>query len=636
MIFGPRSSRATASRAAGALAIALALVGGTSTTPPAGATTIVRNIATVSHGPAAPTVRSNEVTLEVVGTQAPAAQFSITVSSSAAQVAPGQDVSFNVRVDDNGTTPAPASDPYFLDGAAVTGAFALTVVPAGSLLRSVEGGSLYHYVGEKAAEFHSVPPPQLSQIDAVGILLSRVTAGSSVAYSYTVRARNGAEVYAGAALLRVPPSVNVGGAVPSWIQASAPAVTRVVGLAPSLAIYSDKATTRPASFLFLGETGYLKLTAQSCNSDGSAVVTRTATLTTADGDTEQLAAVETAPDSNVFSFAPLLTGRGLPRAGSGRIESMHSGTVSVAIQGCFAPVSIDFQLIDPSGIVFDSASNAALDELDVSLLAASGTACTATLASVLTVDESGALVASPNPYRTRDGGRYQFPLVAAGTYCLKVGSSPAYTFPTGKALASLPAGRRVGPGSLGQSFQVGPEPAGLQERPPLLLGLDQVAVDPGEAVVGLLQLGVVLDEILGSLVEVGCNQMRVDTYRATGAGGQHINTTDSAVRITHLPSGVVVQCQNQRSQHQNRAVAMQVLRSRLYEMELEKRRAETKELEANRLDISFGSQIRNYVLAPYRLVKDARTKLERGDVDSVLNGDIDDFIKEYLLSRRAA
>ncbi|MEK6335299.1 MAG: peptide chain release factor 2 [Acidobacteriota bacterium] len=137
-------------------------------------------------------------------------------------------------------------------------------------------------------------------------------------------------------------------------------------------------------------------------------------------------------------------------------------------------------------------------------------------------------------------------------------------------------------------------------------------------------------------VEINDKDLRVDTYRATGAGGQHINTTDSAVRITHMPSGIVVQCQNQRSQHQNRAVAMQVLRSRLYEMELEKRRAETKELEANKQDISFGSQIRNYVLAPYRLVKDARTKLERGDVDSVLNGDLDDFIKEFLLSRRAA
>jgi peptide chain release factor 2 len=137
-------------------------------------------------------------------------------------------------------------------------------------------------------------------------------------------------------------------------------------------------------------------------------------------------------------------------------------------------------------------------------------------------------------------------------------------------------------------------------------------------------------------VEINEKDLRIDTYRSTGAGGQHINTTDSAVRITHLPTNIVVACQNQRSQHQNRAVAMQVLRSRLYELELEKRRAETAQLEANKMDNSFGSQIRNYVLAPYRLVKDARTKLERGDVDAVLAGDIDDFIKQYLLSRRAA
>ncbi|HEX8749439.1 MAG TPA: peptide chain release factor 2 [Pyrinomonadaceae bacterium] len=137
-------------------------------------------------------------------------------------------------------------------------------------------------------------------------------------------------------------------------------------------------------------------------------------------------------------------------------------------------------------------------------------------------------------------------------------------------------------------------------------------------------------------VEINDKDLRVDTYRSTGAGGQHINTTDSAVRITHMPTGIVVACQNQRSQHQNRAVAMQVLRARLYELEIEKRRAETAELEANKQDISFGSQIRNYVLAPYRLVKDARTKLERGNVDSVLGGDIDDFIKAYLLLRRAA
>jgi peptide chain release factor 2 len=137
-------------------------------------------------------------------------------------------------------------------------------------------------------------------------------------------------------------------------------------------------------------------------------------------------------------------------------------------------------------------------------------------------------------------------------------------------------------------------------------------------------------------VEINEKDLRIDTYRATGAGGQHINTTDSAVRITHLPTNIVVQCQNQRSQHQNKAVAMQVLRSRLYELELEKRKAETAELEANKADISFGSQIRSYVLAPYQLVKDTRTKLERGNVDAVLGGDLDDFIKAYLLSKKAA
>ncbi|MEO6392883.1 MAG: peptide chain release factor 2 [Pyrinomonadaceae bacterium] len=137
-------------------------------------------------------------------------------------------------------------------------------------------------------------------------------------------------------------------------------------------------------------------------------------------------------------------------------------------------------------------------------------------------------------------------------------------------------------------------------------------------------------------VEINDKDLRVDTYRATGAGGQHINTTDSAVRITHLPTNIVVQCQNQRSQHQNRAVAMQVLRSRLYELELDKRKAETAVLEASKQDNSFGSQIRNYVLAPYRLVKDTRTKFESGNPDAVLNGDIDDFIKEFLLARRAA
>jgi peptide chain release factor 2 len=137
-------------------------------------------------------------------------------------------------------------------------------------------------------------------------------------------------------------------------------------------------------------------------------------------------------------------------------------------------------------------------------------------------------------------------------------------------------------------------------------------------------------------IEVNEKDLRVDTYRSSGAGGQHVNVTDSAVRITHLPSGIVVTCQNQRSQHQNREVAMHILKSRLYELELEKKRAETAQLEETKRDISFGSQIRNYVLHPYRLAKDVRTKHETSDVDAVLDGDIDEFIKKYLVLKSKA
>ena len=136
-------------------------------------------------------------------------------------------------------------------------------------------------------------------------------------------------------------------------------------------------------------------------------------------------------------------------------------------------------------------------------------------------------------------------------------------------------------------------------------------------------------------VNIEDKDLRVDTYRSSGAGGQHVNVTDSAVRITHLPTGIVVTCQNQRSQIQNRAVAMQVLRSKLYELELEKRLEGAAELEATKQDISFGSQIRNYVLHPYRLVKDTRTKFERSDVEVVLDGDIDEFIKEFLVHKKS-
>ena len=135
-------------------------------------------------------------------------------------------------------------------------------------------------------------------------------------------------------------------------------------------------------------------------------------------------------------------------------------------------------------------------------------------------------------------------------------------------------------------------------------------------------------------VEIKPEDLRVDTYRSSGKGGQHVNTTDSAVRITHIPTGIVVSCQNERSQHKNRERAMSMLRSKLYEFELEKKRAETKKIEDSKLDIDFGSQIRSYVLQPYRMVKDHRTKVEVGDVDRVLDGDLGPFIRGYLQMRR--
>ena len=128
--------------------------------------------------------------------------------------------------------------------------------------------------------------------------------------------------------------------------------------------------------------------------------------------------------------------------------------------------------------------------------------------------------------------------------------------------------------------------------------------------------------------------LRVDTYRSSGKGGQHVNTTDSAVRITHIPTGLVASCQNERSQHKNRERAMSMLKSKLYEFELEKQREATSKIEDSKLDIDFGSQIRSYVLQPYRMIKDHRTKMEVGDVDRVLDGDLDPFIRAYLRMRR--
>jgi len=134
-------------------------------------------------------------------------------------------------------------------------------------------------------------------------------------------------------------------------------------------------------------------------------------------------------------------------------------------------------------------------------------------------------------------------------------------------------------------------------------------------------------------IEISPDDLRVDTYRASGHGGQHVNVTDSAVRITHIPTGIVVQCQNERSQHKNKATAMKVLRARLYEMEKKKKLEKLEKLENAKSDIAWGNQIRSYVLHPYRMIKDLRTRVEIGDVERVLDGDIDEFIKSSLLQR---
>ena len=134
-------------------------------------------------------------------------------------------------------------------------------------------------------------------------------------------------------------------------------------------------------------------------------------------------------------------------------------------------------------------------------------------------------------------------------------------------------------------------------------------------------------------VEIDEKDLRVDTYRSSGAGGQHVNVTDSAIRITHLPTGMVVSCQNERSQHKNRASAMKVLRARLFDLRLKEQQSKLDQIGGEKRDIAFGSQIRSYVLQPYQMIKDHRTKMEVGDVSRVLGGDVDGFIKTYLMQK---
>ncbi len=132
-------------------------------------------------------------------------------------------------------------------------------------------------------------------------------------------------------------------------------------------------------------------------------------------------------------------------------------------------------------------------------------------------------------------------------------------------------------------------------------------------------------------IEVREEDLRIDTFRASGAGGQHVNKTDSAVRLVHLPTGIVISCQNERSQHRNKATAMKILKARLYELELQKLREKENQLHAQKKEIAWGSQIRSYVLQPYRMVKDHRTGHEAGDVERVLDGDLQDFVEAYLI-----
>ncbi len=175
---------------------------------------------------------------------------------------------------------------------------------------------------------------------------------------------------------------------------------------------------------------------------------------------------------------------------------------------------------------------------------------------------------------------------------------------------------------------------GLKQRAVFidLFAFHLLIVTQGDILVSLAY-GFIRSLMIISQVDINESELRIDTYRASGAGGQHVNTTDSAVRITHIPTNIVVQCQNDRSQHKNRATAMNMLKARLYEAELQRREEEANTEHAGKTEIGWGHQIRSYVLQPYQMVKDLRTGVESGQPDKVLDGDLDGFLNAALAAR---
>ncbi|MEJ8837099.1 hypothetical protein [Ramlibacter sp. AN1133] len=417
----------------------------------------IRNIASVTYSTLAVPVKSNETLLEVA-----LPQYSVSLRTSTPTAPPGQTVTFTARVDNRGGAAAPAVAAYTLDGVASTAGFVLIRVPADADFAAAGGMSFYHYAGRPAGEFRS-GAPAAGKVDAVGMLLAQVPASGSAEYSLQLVARNVAAVYGSGVVLEMGAGVGADGGTASWLQAGTPARTQVVAAPVALKVYADQAATLPARAVYVGNSAWLRLEAQACNMDPNAVDVRTARVTTSDGDTERIVATETGPATGVFQLQRLPTRHGAPQPASDHLESPAGATVTVTVDGCFAPITANFQLIDPRGTVFDSSSNEPLDGMTVSLLVAQGGACTGSLANVLAEDDAGQLVASPNPFRTANGGRFEFPLVAAGSYCLKVQSTPDYTFPSAKPLSAMPAGRVLAAGgaanpSLGAPFPVGPAP----------------------------------------------------------------------------------------------------------------------------------------------------------------------------------